>query len=353
MPLHIIRNSIHQTKALCRVHPTYQKFFEHQYNMHIINRYIGKIYHQLERYKPKVNLTEAVLTFDETSLYTMHVVGPRYIKEGEALSIELLKASYDNCLQLALKEGIDEIAFPLISAGGKGFPKALAFEIAKESIESFLTSFPKMDITLVVFEDSMYEVAKSYITKIESYIDSFYEDAFDRKSFFHADRIEETNDEDIDEDEEDVLVSIHDSKQVIHKKTFDIESQRLQNKSIHFKDIEVSETFARHLSLWLERKSLSDSAFYKRIAMSKQTFNKIINGKTERPNQKTVMLIAFGLHLNLDETLDLMGIVGYTFSKSSKFDLIVKYFIEDQNYHLSQLEAALFEITGQTLVNYH
>jgi predicted transcriptional regulator len=118
-------------------------------------------------------------------------------------------------------------------------------------------------------------------------------------------------------------------------------------------DIEVSESFSRTLHLWLEKKAMKDSELYKKIYMSKQTFNKIINGKTEKPNQKTVLLLAFGLELNVDETLDFMEVVGYTFSRSSQFDLIIKYFIQDKNFDLHALETSLFELTGQTLVNYN
>jgi transcriptional regulator with XRE-family HTH domain len=309
-----------------------------------------------------VYLTEAVLTFED-DIYTMHVVGPRYHQHNHDFSVELLKASYLNCLHLAYKEDIKSIAFPLISAGGKGFPKAIAFETAKETIDMFLAEYTNIDVTLVVYEDSMYEVAKKYIEKVSDYIEDTYIE----------DDLEEEMDEafDFDDEEEDLLdvdTLYHDdteskieSNLSIPPKSYKPHSSETlyryvyQHESIledSLDDIKVSETFARYLSIWLDRKGIKDSDFYKKIYMSKQTFNKIINGKTEKPNQKTAMLIAYGLELNLDEAMDFLSIIGYTFSRSSKLDLIVKYFIQDKNYDLNQLETTLYELTGQTLATY-
>ena len=42
------------------------------------------------------------------------------------------------------------------------------------------------------------------------------------------------------------------------------------------------------------------------------------------------MAFAIALHLNLEETTDLIGRAGYTLSRSSKSDLIVEYFIKNR-----------------------
>lgn len=330
MPLKVIRDSIYKVDAECRVHPTYQSYFDYS-DHYFVNRHIKKMYLDIDMNRPKVYVTEAVLTFEEDTLYTMHVVGPRYVKDNIPLSIELLEASYINCFELALKEDIVSIAFPLISAGGKGFPKALAFDTAKQTLETCLLEHPELDVSLVVYEDEMYEVAKSYIESAQAYV---------KKNF----KPEDSDDYMYAEQTQPKFLKIHTNaskEMIIEDKIFDVE------------DLEVSESFSRTLHLWLEKKGMKDSELYKKIYMSKQTFNKIINGKTEKPNQKTMLLLAFGLKLNLDETLDFMEVIGYTFSKSSQFDLIVKYFIQDKNFDLHALETTLFELTGQTLVNYN
>lgn len=330
MPLKVIRDSIYKVDAECRVHPTYQSYFDYS-DHYFVNRHIKNIYHDIDINRPKVYLTEAVLTFEEDTLYTMHVVGPRYIESNIPLSIELLEASYINCFELALKEDIVSIAFPLISAGGKGFPKALAFDTAKQTLETCLLKHPDLDVSLVVYEDEMYEVAKSYIESAQAYVKKNFKPEASY-NFMQPERTPNRIKR---------IDANYSKEMIIEDKIFDVE------------DLEVSESFSRTLHLWLEKKGMKDSDLYKKIYMSKQTFNKIINGKTEKPNQKTILLLAFGLKLNLDETLDFMEVVGYTFSKSSQFDLIVKYFIQDKNFNLHALETTLFELTGQTLVNYN
>jgi len=47
--------------------------------------------------------------------------------------------------------------------------------------------------------------------------------------------------------------------------------------------------------------------------------------------------------LNLDETKDLLRSAGYALSRSSKFDIIVVYFLENRNYNMFDINEALYE----------
>ena len=74
---------------------------------------------------------EAKLTpgFDLPARRIIHTVGPVW-KGGEHYEAPLLKACYENSLEVALQNGVRTIAFPAISTGVYGYPKQQAAEIA-------------------------------------------------------------------------------------------------------------------------------------------------------------------------------------------------------------------------------
>lgn len=45
----------------------------------------------------------------------------------------------------------------------------------------------------------------------------------------------------------------------------------------------------------------------------------------------------------MEATYDLIGRAGFTLSKSSKFDLIIHYFIEHKEYNVVAINVALYE----------
>jgi len=58
---------------------------------------------------------------------------------------------------------------------------------------------------------------------------------------------------------------------------------------------------------------------------------------------------AIALRLNLDETKDLLLKSGFALSNSSRFDVIVSYFIESMNYDINQINAVLFNYNEKLL----
>ncbi|RLD89705.1 MAG: O-acetyl-ADP-ribose deacetylase [Bacteroidetes bacterium] len=97
---------------------------------------------------------EAKITpgFQLPASFVIHTVGPVW-HGGKYREKELLKQCYTNCLELALNKQLTSIAFPNISTGVYGFPKAQAAEIAISTVQEFLTKHGSViEITFVLFD---------------------------------------------------------------------------------------------------------------------------------------------------------------------------------------------------------
>ena len=87
-------------------------------------------------------------------------------------------------------------------------------------------------------------------------------------------------------------------------------------------------------------------AEWKRIL---KLFSKIRSNKDFKPGKKTAISLCFGLELGLEDSLDLLGKAGYTLSHSSKFDLIIEYFIKTGEYDIDLLNQILYDYGLDTL----
>ena len=83
--------------------------------------------------------------------------------------------------------------------------------------------------------------------------------------------------------------------------------------------------------------------------IDRKLFNKIKNNKDYKPGKATCLAFAIALELNLDETRDLIGKAGYALTHSSKFDIIIEYFIREQNYNCIEINEVLFAF-GQPML---
>ena len=95
---------------------------------------------------------QAVITdgFHLPARYVIHAVGPIW-RGGGQNEAALLKSCYISSLQLAEENGCQSIAFPLISSGIYGYPKAEALKIAVSAIGEFLLEH-EMQVYLAIFD---------------------------------------------------------------------------------------------------------------------------------------------------------------------------------------------------------
>ena len=107
--------------------------------------------------------------------------------------------------------------------------------------------------------------------------------------------------------------------------------------------------FSETLLKLIDQTGRKDSEIYARANVSRQHFSKIRNNPDYRPTKPTALAFAIALELTLEQTTDLIGRAGYALTSSSKFDVIIRYFIEQGNYNLFDINAALFEFDQSLL----
>ena len=82
--------------------------------------------------------------------YVIHTVGPIWGRHG-GREAELLAACYRRALALAAQNGLAAIAFPAISTGAFGYPRAGAAGVSSRSIADYLTADSSIKEVRLVF----------------------------------------------------------------------------------------------------------------------------------------------------------------------------------------------------------
>jgi len=99
---------------------------------------------------------QAVITGggDLPATHVIHTVGPVWREGAGDVLDPVLGNCYLNSLQLAEANGVTSIAFPSISAGAYGYPKARAAAVAVEAVGRAVETAPSVaEILFVCFDD--------------------------------------------------------------------------------------------------------------------------------------------------------------------------------------------------------
>lgn len=100
-------------------------------------------------------------------------------------------------------------------------------------------------------------------------------------------------------------------------------------------------SFSELLFSYIKEKKYSEVDCYKFAGLTPQHFSKIRSDKNYQPTKNTVLALAISLKLNLPETKNLLRSAGFAFTHSNKSDIIVEYFIINENWNLFDVNEAL------------
>jgi O-acetyl-ADP-ribose deacetylase (regulator of RNase III) len=256
--------------------------------------------------------------FNLDAKYIIHTVGPIW-RGGGSNEEELLRSSYAKSLHLALSLGCESIAFPLISSGIYGYPKEQALQAAVSEIHKFLMVHD-MRVFLVVFDRKSFGFSEKLSRSILEFIDEHYVEEHQLKYARNRRGLEEA----FQETEERVA------------------SSRESIKGLGEALSQIDATFSEKLLAFIDDKGMTDAETYKKANIDRRLFSKIRNSPAYTPMKKTVLAFAVALELDLAETAELLGTAGYAMSRSSKFDVIIEYFITKRIYSIHEINEALF-----------
>ncbi|MBO6007802.1 MAG: hypothetical protein J6P78_04470 [Lachnospiraceae bacterium] len=106
---------------------------------------------------------------------------------------------------------------------------------------------------------------------------------------------------------------------------------------------DLDKSFMELVWEFADRKGITEPELQKKAGIDRKAYSKLKCGTTKNPSKSTALAIAIALELNLDDTKDLLSRAGLALSPCSRQDLIVRYFIEKENYDMFVINFTLDE----------
>ena len=281
--------------------------------------------------------------------WVIHAVGPIW-RGGLSGEREALRSCYRSVFAEVERLGARSVAYPLISAGIYGFPVDEALAIAREETEAFLRVHEDVSVTLVMFDRATVRAGGELFDEIDEYIDDEYVEA----SPHMRRRAERLAVEVWDAAAPDGLADVgapsghaDSAAPEAFAAAFGGEAVCAALSAAAPRELDdllsnLDASFSETLLALIDERGMTDAEVYHRANLSRQLFSKIRSNRAYRPTKQTAVALAVALELDPRQSQDLLGRAGLALSRSSKFDVIVRFFLERGVHDVFRINEALF-----------
>lgn len=321
--------------------------------------------------------------------YVIHTSAPFWT--GKADETEQLRNCYRSSLALAEKYGLEELAFPLIGSGTKGFPKELVLRVAAEEISAYLENHADTYILLVVHDKAVFQPEPELLSGLAHYIREIKRKEAQEKqakpmldmastSIFPAITMEDIlaerqKEHPAPEAKRPNAAPTSAPAPTNRPKTGGPTFSRRKRADPASRDEDAAflppvaatapqefpspasfdpfdpdrslildESFSQMVMRKIDERGFKkDSECYNKANLDRKLFSRIRCDTHYHPKKTTALALAIALELSLDETNELLMKAGYSLSHSIVSDVIVEYCIIHRRYNIFEVNELLFQ----------
>lgn len=254
--------------------------------------------------------------FGLSAQHVIHVAVPLW-QGGIYQETDVLRRCYETIFLHASRLSLTSLALPLLGHGTQGFP----YEIARQTFFDALINtndIQDIHIYLVKTKSLLLQRTEKW-QDISDYVSCLFSPSNNSTlptAQTYTPRISES--------------------EALYRPLSSIDKDltaRLSNRE---------KSFSVTLLSYIKNRGLKEPVVYKKANIDRKLFSKIKTNPNYQPTKATALAFAIALELTLPETNEFLRTAGYTLTYSSKFDIIIEYFILKQVYDIFTINETLF-----------
>lgn len=260
--------------------------------------------------------------FNLPAQYVIHVAVPLW-QGGMYEEISVLRHCYETIFLHASRLALTSLAIPLLGYGTQGFPYEIAREVFLDTLIN-VKDIQDIHIYLVTTQSHLLEQTKSR-QDISDYVACLFSPSNNIEPSAHTDTLR------------------------INESATAYQPLSSYDKDLTSRLSHREKSFSATLLSYIKDRGLKEPVVYKKANIDRKLFSKIKTNPNYQPTKATALAFAIALELTLPETNEFLRTAGYTLTYSSKFDIIIEYFILKQVYDIFTINETLFSFGEPSL----